>query len=300
MNRYFAIIFIAACCFSSCETVVNLDVPYEDSKLVVNSFFNPDSAFSISLYQSRFILDEGYFKKVSGASVILHDSEGNRLAKLKETETGIYEANVKPQAGKEYTIKVSKEGFETVTATDHIPVNSAKITKYEASQGFYSESNRREYLTLSLWIDDPAGKDFYEIYGTQKITIYTNQGDTLTSENVLHFSSSDPIFTDYVLNSEFLYFDDKLFEGEVRKITFKASLDDWYCTEQCVETEKITVYLRKVSESYFNYKDTNALQREIREGPFAEPVIIYNNIKNGFGIFAGYRTSTFVIADSTE
>lgn len=299
MNRYFGLLFIAALCFISCETVVELDVPYEKPKLVVNGFFNPDSTFRISLYQSRFILNEGDFmgdfKTVSDAKVILYDEGGKRLAKLDETKSGIYEANIKPQAGEEYTIKVSKDGLETVTATDSIPADSARIKKYEASVGFFSDSNRRRRLALSLWIDDPSGKDFYEIYGIEKSVIYTNQGDTLVLENVLNFSSRDPIFTDYVYYSDFLYFDDRLFNEKVREVTFHASLDDAYCPEGCTEKEEITVYLRKVSESYFEYKDTNALQREVGDNPFAEPVIIYNNIKNGFGIFAGFRTSEIAI-----
>jgi hypothetical protein len=300
MNRYFPILFIVACCFISCESVVTLDVPHEESKLVVNSFFNPDSTFRISLHQSRFVLEEGrFFETVSGAKVMLFDGD-KKLAELEETETGIYEAIVKPEAGKEYTIQVSKEGFKTVTATERIPADSAKIIKYEASQEFYSESHREMMLSLSLWLDDPEGIDFYEIYGVEKSTVYTNKGDTLVREDIIHFSSGDPIFTDYMYNSDFLYFDDTLFDGEVRKITFSAALNEIYCSEECVQEDKITVYLRKVSESYFKYIDTNALQREIGDNPFAEPVIIYNNIENGFGIFAGYQTSELVLEVSEE
>lgn len=47
--------------------------------------------------------------------------------------------------------------------------------------------------------------------------------------------------------------------------------------------------INKVSPAYYNYKETLALQSSINNNPFAEPVSVYSNIRNGYGIFAGYR-----------
>lgn len=46
----------------------------------------------------------------------------------------------------------------------------------------------------------------------------------------------------------------------------------------------MTLYLRKVSHSYYQYKETKHLQDKLSGDPFAEPVPVYNNIENGVGI----------------
>lgn len=51
--------------------------------------------------------------------------------------------------------------------------------------------------------------------------------------------------------------------------------------------------MKKVSEAYFLYKETYALQQSVDGDPFAEPVTVFNNIENGYGIFAGYRTTLY-------
>ena len=54
------------------------------------------------------------------------------------------------------------------------------------------------------------------------------------------------------------------------------------------------VYLISASEDYFRYKRTYSLQEESSGDPFAQPVNVYNNIENGFGIVAGYSEDVFV------
>jgi hypothetical protein len=65
------------------------------------------------------------------------------------------------------------------------------------------------------------------------------------------------------------------------------------------ESEKIYIHFRKISKHYYNF------QRSLKEyfyssGDFwtvgADPYILYNNIKNGYGIFAGYAE----VVDSTQ
>ena len=53
----------------------------------------------------------------------------------------------------------------------------------------------------------------------------------------------------------------------------------------------IIVTLRTVSEDFYNYKITGSLHDNSSDNPFAQPVNVYKNIDNGFGIFAGYRIS---------
>jgi hypothetical protein len=78
---------------------------------------------------------------------------------------------------------------------------------------------------------------------------------------------------------------DVRFNGKETEMTFKAFTFFGYGRTQIV--------LRSVSEEYFNYKATKGLQNNTSGDPFAQPVNVFNNINNGFGIFAGYSQSVF-------
>jgi hypothetical protein len=54
-----------------------------------------------------------------------------------------------------------------------------------------------------------------------------------------------------------------------------------------------TVILRTISEDYYKYKTTLQQQNHLSGDPFAQPLNIYNNIENGFGVFAGYNESIY-------
>ena len=52
---------------------------------------------------------------------------------------------------------------------------------------------------------------------------------------------------------------------------------------------KYIVILRNTSKSYYLYQQSVKLYYWVDEDPFAQPVQIYNNINNGFGIFSSYN-----------
>jgi len=58
--------------------------------------------------------------------------------------------------------------------------------------------------------------------------------------------------------------------------------------------------LRTVSEDFYKYKITGSVHDNSSDNPFAQPVNVYKNIDNGFGIFAGYSESNFTIGKISE
>ena len=65
--------------------------------------------------------------------------------------------------------------------------------------------------------------------------------------------------------------------------------------EDDLEHAGFTAYLQVlyISETYYEYLKTARLHDETRENPFAEPLNVYGNVENGYGIFAGYSSRTF-------
>lgn len=282
--------------YSACETVVEIDIPKDEPRLVLNSFFNPDSTFSISLFQSMYILDTGEFKAVENATVSIFDTEGTKLTELIDTGSGNYTSLLKPEAGKEYRIEALKAGFDTVEASDLIPVDSAQVSSIELNSTEPEfEGGSAEY-DISFVIKDYAGDDFYEV---QILEHSIFKFDSVTYENTYpsFLESDDRVFDEFTSSGVALIFRDVLFNEGESKITVSTYLNlEDNCDEfvECIEREFFLI-IRKVSESYFNYNRTLRLQQDLEGNPFAEPVSVFNNITNGFGIFAGYRDSKFIL-----
>jgi hypothetical protein len=63
------------------------------------------------------------------------------------------------------------------------------------------------------------------------------------------------------------------------------------------EIDSIKVVLYSVSEAYYNYHQSRRLQNQSDGSAIlgAEPVVVYNNIQNGFGIFASKSKDEFSV-----
>ena len=291
MIRKLLITFIAVTCSFGCDTVVQLDVPRNNSQLVVNSLFAPDSTFGVSLYKSVFVLDEGRSQPIAGATAKVFDSNGNEVTQLSEQEEGVYTSNVSAEPGKTYEIKVSKSGYETATALSAVPADTAQVIKLETTSSSESSSSAR----ISLWIDDPEGVDYYEVTGQSQTVIYTPK-DTLYFGKKLYLNSNNATFEDFDSGRYDMFFDDKLFDGTRQKLTFRTNLLKAQCTNdnaECRDEHEVTFFVRKTSKAYYRYKQSIHQQNEVGGDPFAEPVPVYDNIENGLGIFAGFRVNKY-------
>jgi len=97
-----------------------------------------------------------------------------------------------------------------------------------------------------------------------------------------NFTSNKPYFIDANESSNFNYalFDDTFFNGDVEHI-------DLYFDGELIPSNTQIVLLT-ASKEYFDY--TRSYQQISNGLPsfFSQPVQIYGNVENGFGIFSGY------------
>lgn len=297
LKTFLVLLIISVSCFS-CDQVVQIDVGHENTRLVVNSLFNPDSVITLTLSHSQFILEEALFEPVSGARAILLDEEGMKLGEMAYVGNGIYKSNIEPDPGKLYSISVSKEGLKTVTAYNKVPAKKANVVKIE-TKPLRDESYNN--TTLSFWLNDPEGDDYYVLYLQEKGTVYLEQRDTtlvfsqhllLTSnEAIFHEFNIDDISDNELATSVSFTFKDDLFDGQIIKITVQAGLRH----NKKNEKYEHSLYLRKISKAYYLYQKTVKMQERNGENPFSEPVPVYNNIQNGFGIFAGFNVASYPV-----
>lgn len=273
----------------SCESLVKVDIPQRAPQLVLNSFFNPDSSWRAVVEQSQFILDDEPFKSIEGARVSIWEGD-QEVAVMEDRGNGLYQAReVKPDPEKTYRIRAEASGFESAESTDKIP---SKVPIIAVNGSPFNSGSR-----FKVTFQDPQGEEnFYSIalYSYNYITQYNETTDSLeVIDSVLisnYLYSDDPIiedFDDYSTNNGLL-FKDVAFEGKEYEISF--ILEGFCCSDfPSFSSDTFVVVLNNVSEAFYLYNITADLQDHVQGDPFAEPVQIFNNIENGYGIFAGYH-----------
>jgi hypothetical protein len=265
----------------SCEMVSDVNVPAEEPKITLNATFVPDSVFNVKLSSSQYILSMAPIQPISKAKVFVFEN-GNLYDTLTERTPGKYISlrNRKSEKGKSYKIQVQAEGFETVESQSYIPEEvQLKDVKYIQRQG-YSEMYGSYNSVIEATIVDPGTeKDNYEfkLFVEQHWTNHQTQ-ETMVSVRSVGIFIDDPALGE----SQNVIFNDSYFNGKEIKIHIKV-----YSSFSSTKT-KFLLRARKLSNELYKYKITSELQSEGDGDPFAQPVTVFNNVTNGFGIFGGY------------
>lgn len=272
-----------------CELVVDVDVPIEKQTLVLNSFFNPDSTWKAKVSLSRHILDEAPYPSVENALIVVFDGE-NPIDTLAHDAAGFYRSDERPQAGKSYSMRAITADYGTANASSGCPeFVQAEFSPIQSGTGEYGMP---EY-SLTISFKDPPGKNFYQIMAIGEyryMNPYTGQG-FLNRSNMRIWSDDEGIDDEEIGNPEGFFFPDVLFDNQAFSINVKFTPNMWGGNSKA----KYFLYFRVLNEDYYKYKVTSILQNNTASDPFAQPVKVYNNIENGFGIFAGFNQNVLVI-----
>ncbi|MFI5172633.1 MAG: DUF4249 domain-containing protein [Chitinophagales bacterium] len=307
MKITIAIIFVSI--IISCEKVVYFDVKTQEGRLVVNSFIQPDSLVDLTVSLSTDPLAVGFENvRVNDATIGIFKNDVF-LGNFNFSYDGNYSfpANlINATPDDNFKIEASAPGRATVIAETSIPsaiiIEEAKITDtifvniqysaFDSLGNYYVIDTVVPHYQVQITFTDPEGDDFYSL----KINYEDFYSSTYTC-----FTTDDPVFTagDYdfgngtdeegtVTLCDEVYFTDITFDGKQKTLTVSLlELPTEFITDP-----KFVFRLNHLSEEYYKYIASSSLQSSTGENPFGEPVIVFSNIANGFGIFAGL-TSAF-------
>ena len=277
----------------SCRKIIDLDLPDQDPRLVVNSYLVMDSTITINVCQSQSALaDEYNFKTISGATVEIYEDE-QFLGTASEKNDGTYEINLPVKTGTKYAVNVSIDGFESVIGEDIIPSRSINPEIDEIKQVKNSYGEDATQVTFSF--DDPKGANFYEVmlYNNRPLVDYYSDEDTVYYDTVgyyletIYFYDVSADFSDFDDSAVEGLYSDELFDGE--RHTMSVEFYQYYYHGDGEERkEELILEVRRVSEAYYRYKTSRVTQYYSEDNPFAEAAPVFNNIVGGYGIFAGY------------
>lgn len=313
--------------FSGCEKVVEFTGKDIQPMLVANCILSPDSTVTIDLTRSISALEDlPAFPPVKNATISFSDNSSSytnfsyyqkmdSILKMinpsgfmtfEKFERGYYKNHlIKIEPGKKYYLEVNADGFEKIKAETEIPV-PVPIEKLDT---FHSVINSEYSSSIEdkadLYFNDPVQSNFYRIEVEQaSLNAYFNSstGEIQITPyfGPIYFSSDDPVFgekdnTGILGNgfqNQYMTFNDQLFNGKSYHIKLTYYTDYYYENDSYNYSYNIfKVKLVSLSESYFNYLNTVALQDNSENDLFANPALVYTNIENGTGIFGASSSS---------
>jgi len=280
MKNLIFLVFATAL-FCACEKEIKLKPEEVQPRIVVNGILSAGDTIHIQISESRDVLYAGQLPLITNAQAWLYDENDNAIAHFTEDSIGYYSVySVLPQPNNVYKLKVAASGFESISSSTIVPKVIDNFTVDTMRTG--------DKMNFTIHFNDhPDETNFYALTIFQNVyncndfscSSSLNAGmctKELEVTNVQHNLNGDKCASVFL-------FSDENFNGS--EFTFS--------TEQDILTSydsiNFTITLRSITEEYYKYKLTNEAYNEVQPDPFSQPVQVYSNIENGFGIFGGAR-----------
>lgn len=298
--KHFLLLITCSFLFS-CQQDYFVDNVAFTPNLVANSLFTAGSSIDVYVHSSRNVLDnESSIQEIDNAKVVIKDADANPIATLSYDVAGRYFSNnIELLAGEKYTLEVSSEGFESITATSIIPYQvEANLQNSNFVPGGISED-----LNVDLQLRDNDASDNYYVYEVGdsialklskeepfKILDLLDVEILLTSEDL----NQEQIATNSLLQSR-VFLKDKTFANAEYNINFKAKSNPAAAGPVVLTSEEVfsDQRMRVVTASenlYEYYKSIESYRiKGAANSSISEPIAVYSNVSNGLGVFAGYN-----------
>lgn len=269
----------------SCEKEIPLDDEQIKARIVINSVFAANDTLRIHLSESRNILHNngGQLPNITDASAKLYDVNDNDLGTfIHDVDGNYYLPTPFPQAGEIYTLKVSHPNFDDVLTTSTTPsiVSILQLDTTRIGDQLYMDININDNPNQNNYYSLVIRTHFTDTWEVEPGVFETNTYEYDSWICTKDISAEGTTSETGDICSVELLFSDKTFNGTNH--TFKVS--DYYNES----ADYKLVILRSMSEDLFKYRVTYNNYEENSGNPFGEPVQVYSNVEDGFGIFSGY------------
>ena len=299
MNHFKLILFFLLLTIVGCINKIDIDTKSFSKQITVNSFLTPDSNVLVNVSYTKNISDgKDYFINDAKVELIWGDS----VAELHYLKEGLYTADIKPRMNQQYKIRVEKN--DTILTAETFVPDTPNIKNIEVKINTGYSAAEIDYISdLNITLKDSLpGNNYYEIFCPKDFNGYYRDWNEFTE-----FAQSD----DSLLLSEGyidgsvqnrILISDKDFNNSTATLHLKLIMGS--PTSQLFDTlyQEIDFYLvvRSVSEDYYKYMKSYLVYENNIEGQnssfnsfanmsfISKTVGVYGNVKNGFGIVAGY------------
>lgn len=281
--------------FAACEKDTKVNIPPHTPRLVINGIIPENGLFQVRAGKSQGILTPNTSSQyaVTNAVIVLFEN-GVAADTLKyDAAQFLYATRTskRAQPGKTYQLAAAAPGFTTATATTATPAKPV-ITRlvFTPNARTTTEGNQLDDLTVTF--NDPGSeKDYYLVrvmiaggnnFYYPVYCIYSNDID------IERPPTDDPMSSNSCLSGEQVMLRDVNFNGRAKqlRISFDAGAADPFIEPGTGRMFRSYVELQHITEDQFKFLKSRDAYDFAADNPFAEPVLVYSNVKNGYGIFA--------------
>lgn len=269
---------------SSCTKLITIDLPKVPDKICVYSIATVDSIWRARVLSSNPTLGSDQYAYIKNASIGIYENN-NIITQLQYDTTGYYiSTENRPKAGHIYTIIVEAQGYETIQATDTIPLPVELFS--DTILGPFKDNNNVSYYLYNFTFNPRSAQ-------------YLSIEDIITSKE----ETSDSTFWTYTTNKVVSYTNNK-YQNILAGYYHIFSTSQWNQNQQTlnayidpnISTNRYVFYieyynLTSYSHAYYRYFKT--LADYTKDDIFIEEKApVYSNIQNGYGIFASKNNGT--------
>lgn len=283
--------------FASCEKTIEITDPSFDPMLVIVSNIAPhytntpnDNRIRVEISESQEPADNKDFSYPNDVRVYLTKRNVEDREELKKANSVNYFSSQKDIAvpDENYTIQVVAQGYDTITAETYIPkassVHDYQILDFVKNPSIKNDEKINISYNVEFTLDHQENVEYYHIAFFNEY--FDDDPATLDSDLwwvLVPEYEDDALYTPHFEYGILLKKDDFADDH-----VFSFKINDFIFSHEKVKNHWIEV--RSVTEEYYLYHESLSRQKLVRQDPFAEPVIIFNNIKNGLGNFSGYNS----------
>lgn len=259
---------------------------------------------------------EGQYEQLYKDSALIKDAivqlsvnDTQQYKMTYDSDTYTYKSTYIPKGGDRLMMSVESIDFPIAKSEIQIP-HSQKIEiisyvkTYSPNNDRIVEGDMFDYMgqdtiaRITLKIYDPAqSQNFYRLKVRGYALSYYDNGDLAYMHNDI-YTSEDAIFKDVQLDKGYRgwpayfsnVFSDQLFNGKEYEFTVESRL-----RKGDPGTNHMVVELQSITKELYYYLKSTMLYRITPQDAYTEPILIYSNIENGWGILGGVNTDRHVI-----
>jgi hypothetical protein len=273
---------LSALLISACIEPISLSkLPSYTERITLNSRLSNTDVITLELSQSTNAYMLNSPSLLENASIVFKE-DGIEKAVTYNLFSKKYESAITAKPGSRYTVTASHTNFPIISAEAVMPSLIVNKNVKLVINGGLDQTGTLSDLISVTW-KDPAGvSNYYKID-------FKYYSQTLGQFVAFDYEVGDPVLTSgetLKLNDGSFIFNDLLFDGKSKTLSAVAP----FGLVSPGSDYKYLIELSNLSEAYYKYVATLQRYRDSQDfdqGLLDEPVVVFTNINNGLGIFAG-------------
>lgn len=309
-----------ACNEDNFAPIVEVTIPPHTSRLVIRADWAAGSdSLAVFVSKSRGTLDKTPFNSPYGCDTVANSKvellrNGQSLGtipyfgKAYHYRKGLFKLDT--LAGAVYTIRVSAPDLETVEASQTIQNPFVVLRGGYRRDGAVFTDPSDPFTTpqkgdeLSVEFQDNGADDNY--YSLESNSRFGGSYISIARDSANKTYISSTYVQDLDPNIQNGFLPDQAFNGKTylwrfwvqTSLYFQNTLGQGFFQGRISKGDRISLRARLTNKDFVAFAKSMNLARDVNDNPFfSEPVILYTNVKKGYGIFtiSRFQTISFVV-----